>query len=235
MKPKSAGENYLIVLLSSLTLKFVYRSKFFTFKIREVADILEYRLWLDSYFDTHKICRSRESVWKEIVKDLGDKKFAAYEFGVAWGYMTWFWFSSFGSSIESWDGFDTFYGLPRKWRNLPEGYFQANGKPPQLNDHRINWHIGYVEKNISELEINEDSNILNIFLFDLDLREPSEVVWNKIKKDLRIGDILYFDEAFDNDERQLIEKSVLTFGNFNFVGASWTSLALKFEGIGKRG
>jgi hypothetical protein len=48
---------------------------------------------------------------------------------------------------------------------------------------------------------------------------------------LKVGDILYFDEAFDLDERSLLENHILPSGEFEFVSANWISLALEVKSL----
>jgi hypothetical protein len=69
---------------------------------------------------------------------------------------------------------------------------------------------------------------MSICIFDLDLFEPSLFVWQTIRDSLRAGDILYFDEAYDYAERSLIDKYVLPFGKFRYIGSTITSLAIEY-------
>ena len=61
----------------------------------------------------------------------------------------------------------------------------------------------------------------------MDIYEPSLVAWNYLRVHLRVGDLLYFDEAFDQDERRMLTEVILPSGKFKFIGASHLSLALK--------
>lgn len=127
----------------------------------------------------------------------------------------------------SWAGFDRFTGLPRGWRNLPAGTFDANGAPPDIQDSRIQWFIGDVEETIKLLNIERERAYPAVVFFDLDIYEPSLVAWNYLKDHLKMGDLLYFDEAFDQDERKLLNEAILPSGAFEFIAASHLSLALK--------
>jgi hypothetical protein len=54
-----------------------------------------------------------------------------------------------------------------------------------------------------------------------------------LKKFLKVGDIIYFDEAFDNDERRVLNESVVN-GSLNEIGLNFkligiTPMALAFE------
>ena len=229
MKPKSAGKKLFPVLILSLLINAISRLKGLNSHIIELGDILKYNKWMQSNFQiTHRRAR-RESVWRDVHKSLNCDPYMVYEFGVAWGYIPWWWFKNYEKSIISWHGFDSFEGLPRAWRGLPQGAFETGGTPPQVGDERVTWHVGLIEKTIHECDIPRDREAACIFLFDLDLLEASTNAWNRIKNSLKVGDILYFDE----DEQILIKNSVLSFGQFEFVSMSWTALALKIIEINR--
>ena len=79
-------------------------------------------------------------------------------------------------------------------------------------------------------EIVFNPETITLHIFDLDLYEPSLFVWNKIKNQLKIGDVLYFDEAFDRNERRLLIEDVLVFGEFQFIGCTVMALAIRYLG-----
>jgi hypothetical protein len=62
--------------------------------------------------------------------------------------------------------------------------------------------------------------------------EPSKVAWDWLRPHLRPGDILYFDEAFDADERRLLDDTVLPAGTFDYIGATDMNLALEIRTLG---
>jgi hypothetical protein len=68
-----------------------------------------------------------------------------------------------------------------------------------------------------------------IILFDLDIFEPSLFAWKLIESHLSTGDMIYFDESFDEDERKLlvdyINKS--SKAKFEIIGYTHFGLALK--------
>ena len=107
-------------------------------------------------------------------------------------------------------------------RDLGESSFSNNGLPPEINDRRIKWHIG----DIKTFDATTIDSGTNISIFDLDLYEPSKFAWDVLKSKLSSGDILYFDEAFDADERRLIREEILK-NNLKLVG--WTPLTLALK------
>ena len=232
IKPKSATpsvfkNNALGAVLRMLLLSSGLLRK----KLMNIGELAEYQIWLNKRFGKVRIRNSRERVWLDMHESLGIRKIHGVELGVAWGYLTYFWIKNASNSVLMWDGFDLFTGLPREWRSSPAGAFSNGGKTPDIPDPRVNWHVGYVEETIQEMTFPQDRDYSIVVFFDLDIYEPSLVAWEKLKSYLKVGDILYFDEAFDADERKLLDESVLTFGDFKFVSANWISLAIKIEAL----
>jgi hypothetical protein len=227
MKPKNAGQSKFLSLIQGTVISTLLLTEITTRKFRILGEIADYRLWLFSEFGKVRISHRREGVWLKMNKALNSNNFAGVELGVAWGYLTWWWVTNFSTGLISWAGFDRFTGLPRGWRNLPAGTFDANGTPPDIQDSRIKWFIGDVEKTIKQMKIDSGRSYPLIVFFDLDIYEPSLVAWNYLKNQLRLGDLLYFDEAFDQDERKLLTEVILPSGKFQFIGASHLSLALR--------
>jgi len=200
-------------------------------KLIVIAELLGYQQWVAELPGVPKGCSSRERVWDEVRNLLSrGERVHVLEFGVAWGYMTKSWFDSRDEIIEKWDGYDRFTGLPRSWRDLDAGAFDAGGIPPALTDDRLTWHVGDVEETLSSsienFSLSGQQRVL--YVFDLDLLEPSLHCWNVVRPFLKGGDLLYFDEAFDRDERELIERHVLTSGiELQAVAYSTTCLLLR--------
>ena len=194
-------------------------------KFRILGEHLDFRLFVtEKWGGSAPFFHTRESLWKEMVHQL-NKPTAFYEFGVAHGYLTNFFLNHFDERILSWNGFDRFIGLPTSWRESDEGAFSNGGAPPAINDSRIVWHVGDVEQTFHETLIK---NSTNCYIFDLDLYGPSRSVWDVLHSKLKEGDVLYFDEAFDTDERRLINEEIIN-KNFAVIGYTPYALALKVK------
>lgn len=155
------------------------------------------------------------------------------EFGVAFGHASYWWLSNHDERvISTWDGYDRFSGLPRPWRELPSGAFNAEGKTPAIDDVRVAWHVGNIEDTIVKLDASRIANGRRLIYFDLDLYEPSKVAWDSVFPYLKPGDILYFDEAFDGDERRLLNDSIMPAGTYDLIGATDMNLAIEVLSIG---
>ncbi len=96
----------------------------------------------------------------------------------------------------------------------------------------MKFHVGDVRDKITDLNPLELEKSQLIVLFDLDLLAPSLAVWEELRTSLKAGDILYFDEAFDSDEREILREHVLV--DFIVVSIGCTSLALDVKIIGTR-
>lgn len=156
------------------------------------------------------------------------------ELGVAFGDATRWWLANVGPEvIASWDGFDRFTGLPRAWRDLPAGAIDAGGTTPDIADDRVTWHVGDFEDTIRMMDAGKIADGRRLIYFDFDIYEPSKVAWDWVKPHLRPGDILYFDEAFDRDERRLLNEDVVPSGSYDPIGATSMQLALEVWSLGR--
>jgi hypothetical protein len=207
-----------------LLTRFAYRFGTVRRKLAILNECVNHWTWLRSRFGRIDLYARRESLWKLMIDEMKQDRWVVYEFGVAWGYTTNFWLARAGSSVVEWHGFDRFTGLPRGWRELPAGVFDAGGNPPPIDDDRVRWHVGDVESTLPAVAI---SNHRKCIIFDLDIYEPTAFVWNCLRSSLAPGDLLYFDESFDHDERKVIEHHVMN--DFRIEPIACTPLASCFR------
>jgi hypothetical protein len=141
---------------------------------------------------------TRAEHWNYLAELLRDRfsTEVIYEFGVANGNGARFWLDALPHT--AYHGFDTFTGMPESYRQLPVGILDVGGSPPFPSSDRVSWHVGLVEDTLDGVEFASRSN--RLFVLDLDLYGPTRVVLDRLQKHLHSGDVLYFDEAFDNDE-----------------------------------
>ena len=191
-----------------------------------LSDIVGYRCWINGLFPSEKLKWRREGLINLVFKSFASKEACVYEYGVAHGDLAAYSLPRFVKQIHCWNGFDTFTGLPEPWRELPINYFDNGGVPPYIPDSRVIWHKGLIQETLTNRFFLNNTR-MSIHIFDLDLFEPSLFVWQTIRDSLRAGDILYFDEAYDDAERSLIDKYVLPFGKFRYIGSTITSLAIE--------
>ncbi len=209
------------------------KNQFISRKLIAIGELANYQQWILQKFPNSHLFLKREQLWSQIM-NLNYSPIRIIELGVAWGYTTnWFLEESEKKNVEfRIDAFDSFTGLPEKWRNLPQSTFSNHGNAPVLKDKRVNFHIGNVSETIKVLD-NKDLKSSNLLvLFDLDLLEPSLASYHFLKTSLKINDVLFFDEAFDLDERTLINDHLLR--DFDCKSLGHTAYAISLQIIGVR-
>jgi hypothetical protein len=203
-------------------------------KVINAGEIANYVSWVAELFGSPNALPNREKLWELMARKVTQEQTHGIEFGVAFGYGTDWWLKRLPQARLQWDGFDRFTGLPRAWRDLDAGAFDAEGRTPDIDDKRVTWHVGDVEDKLKELHLPRDEELQLVILFDLDIFEPSLAAWEYIRDSLRPGDLLYFDEAFDADERRLLNEHILPAGKFECIGATSTGLGLQVVHIRPR-
>ena len=129
-KRKGSTSDKVMTAISLLTFPIVTFRKF-AYMAKSFVDVLEYRYWLASTFGIRKVFLNRASMMDFLVGRITRTQSAKIiiEFGVAFGETFRFLIDNLSGDFE-YHGFDTFEGLPRSWRNLPQGAISAGGSPP---------------------------------------------------------------------------------------------------------
>ena len=231
MKYKSASPNKLQILILWVIARITVKNSFIARKLVSIGELANFQQWVNENFPDSKLFVKREQLWHLIINTNNSPK-RVIELGVAWGYTT-NWFLKKDLNIIKIDAFDLFTGLPEKWRNQPQNTFSNDGKPPTINDNRVEFHIGNVSETIKvvDMEVLKSNNL--IILFDLDLLEPSLASYLYLKPTLKIDDILYFDEAFDIGERTVINDYLLRDFDCKSLGHTYYAITLQIIGIRK--
>jgi hypothetical protein len=110
-----------------------------------------------------------------------------------------------------WHGFDRFRGLPRAWRTYEQGAFDASGKPPAIDDERVQWRVGDVEDPSGAVYLVAARDAQWLVLFDMGVYEPMAFDWEVIRAHLRPADVIYFDDEGSGieDKRRLLDEAIL--------------------------
>ena len=236
-KFKSAAPKTFHIVVLWLISFATFHNKQVAKKLKVINEVVDFQLWVKNNFPTSKLYIKRENLWSVVSKSSKSDK-RIIELGVAWGYTTnWFLNTGFPPGHTNLarsfkppkitiDAFDLFTGLPEAWRNLPKNFFSNNGLLPEINDQRVTFHVGLVEQTIKKLNLTSLVEEL-IVLFDLDLYGPSLACYNHLKAALKTGDILYFDEAFDEGERKILENHVLIDFELSPIGHTAQSICLQ--------
>jgi hypothetical protein len=173
----------------------------------------------------------REKLWERLAQRMDpNRTLVALEFGVAHGYATDWWLRRLGASDVAWHGFDRFTGLPRAWRELDKGAFDTGGKPPAIDDGRVRWHVGDVQHTLGTVDLVAERDAQWLVLFDFDIYEPTAFAWKMISEHLRGGDLIYLDEAFDSDERRVLDELILPSIGCEPIGVTAAGLGLAVTG-----
>ena len=128
-----------------------------------------------------------------------------------------------------WFEFDRLVGLTRARRRMPPGTFSAGGMVPDLPDGQFHWLRGLVQETMTEDRILDMFSIdgSRVLFFDFDLREPPEFVLERVIDRLTVGDLLYFDEAYDSDEHAVLLQLLSGHRSFEVVGSTAMALLLR--------
>ncbi|MGI8848396.1 MAG: hypothetical protein ACR2GX_09095 [Candidatus Dormibacteria bacterium] len=175
----------------------------------------------------------REALWRSLFPRYATGPVTVLEFGVASGNATRFWLSNISNPRLTWHGFDTFSGLPQAWHRgglefAARGTFSNNGRPPDIADDRLTWHVGLVQETLPELSLDPGAPLC--VLFDMDIYEPTAFALDWLSDKLKLGDVLFFDEAYDPfHERRLIDEMLARGLRFRSLGATGIALLVEIE------
>ena len=208
------------------------------YPLKALIEVLEFRVWLNTKFGRVTHYKNKQYLLDALLECANlefsktskkkKKKGGVFyvEFGVAFGetskYLT-----SRTKVPFVYHGFDTFEGLPNPWRRLPAGAFSADGATPNIVGENIHFYKGLIEETIGQADFT--TPLMKIIIFDFDLYEPTLFAFNYIFSEIKKGDIVYFDEAFDSNERVVIENYFLDSFDFEIIGASPFGLAFRIK------
>ena len=211
-------------------------------KGKSLFDCIDFYIWIDNRFGNQARFSTKSkllgSAIAKIEKDLliSPRPFVILELGVAYG-DTLRLLQKLSKARFLYYGFDSFKGLPESWRGLPKGAF-SNFGPSSIsydqNDiHTINFVVGWVEETLIDFPA-PDRSALKFIMFDMDLFAPTRFAYKNLRGQINKGDYIYFDEAFDSDERLLIREYFLKDFMVEVVGFSPLGLVFKVIGESKQ-
>jgi hypothetical protein len=204
-----------------------------TYKILSILEVLEFKIWKKKRFGKIANFYNRKKLYLSILDELSyltsnKSKVNIYEFGVAFGELTKI-ITKNAKFQFNYNGFDTFSGLPNSWRGLPKGAISAGNVLPIITGDNISFHVGLIEDTISSVDFKSED--INLFIFDFDLYKPTLLTYKFIRKDIKINDVLIFDEAFTSDEKIIIENYFFRDFSYKVIGSSVFAIAFKIEEI----
>jgi len=189
----------------------------------------EFVFKMQELYPAATLFHSREKLWRTFGSYLGTKKWLGFEFGVAYGDSTKIFLKMpYIENCVGWNGFDTFFGLPNEWGDLPKGAFSTDGIPPKIKSGLVKWHIGRIENTCGEISKLQNLDLNFIILFDFDLYSATKAAWDVLVNYLKPGDIIYFDEAYESDEDKLIEE-ILINQQVELKVLGYTTMGIAFQ------
>jgi hypothetical protein len=153
---------------------------------------------------------SRNRVFDAMLTEAGDDSICYLEFGVYEGASLRYWLEKSTHPTSEFHGFDSFEGLPETFdATYPAGAFDKGGQPPDIDDKRVSFHVGWFEDTLPGFEVPAAKRL--IITLDADLYSATRYVLAHLDEAIQPGTIIYFDElsridhepaAFDDYRRE---------------------------------
>ncbi len=167
--------------------------------LRSVLSYLELGQWLRSQPpDTRPaVVASKTDLFEVARRRIVGHAPLYLEFGVFEGRSMRWWSDNLSQSDATLVGFDSFEGLPEGWRpGYASGHFRT-GKPPEINDRRVSFQVGWFDDTLPSFIVpDHDQIIMNV---DSDLYSSASTVLHWAESYMRPGTLIYFDEFPDRD------------------------------------
>ncbi len=138
---------------------------------------------------------------------------AYLEFGVYRGDSLRLWLAGISHPDSRFVGFDTFTGLPERWRSTePAGHFNANGTVPDIKDPRCSFEVGLFQDTLPAFVARTDLSGRLVVNLDADMFTSTLFVLSTLAPYLKAGDLIFFDEfSCPLDEFRAFEEFVRSF------------------------
>jgi hypothetical protein len=162
-----------------------------------------------------------------------DKRPIRYlEFGVYRGDSLRLWLDGISNPDSRFVGFDTFTGLPERWRPTePAGHFNANGAIPDIKDPRCGFEVGLFQDSLPPFVARTDLSVRLVINLDADMFTSTLFVLTTMAPHLKSGDLVFFDEfSCPLDEFRAFEAFARSFRvNYEVIGAvyGYTRVCIK--------
>jgi hypothetical protein len=157
------------------------------------------RHWLDKH-ERHPYFISRSELWEYISQIIGNNTPISYlEFGVYKGTSLLSWTKLNTNEKSEFIGFDSFEGLPEDWLKLgfysaKRGTFYAEGKPPIIDDTRVEFIKGWFQDTLPLFLNRFSSNKQIVIHCDADIYSSTMYVLCKMDSNIRRGTVIIFDD-----------------------------------------
>lgn len=151
--------------------------------------------WMQAHgFDPSMRMIDRTAIFNFIARSLVNKQVLYLEYGVYQGASLRYWSSALSNPDSQLHAFDSFVGLPETFDSLthPMGLFDTGGMPPQIDDSRIAYHIGWFDQTVPSFDVPAHEQLL--VTLDADLYSSTKLVLDHLRPHIKPGAILYFDD-----------------------------------------
>lgn len=154
------------------------------------------------------------------------------EFGVYRGDSLQSWLAGISHPDSRFVGFDTFTGLPDRWRPTePAGHFNANGLVPDIKDPRCSFEVGLFQDTLPTFMARTNLTGRLVINLDADMFTSTLFVLTTLAPHLKSGDVIFFDEfSCPLDEFRAFEEFVRSFRvKYEVIGAvyGYTRVCIK--------
>jgi O-methyltransferase len=168
--------------------------------------------------------KGRGGLWESIIQKAGLESLPVLylEFGVYRGESISWWLKKLPHPDSRFIGFDTFTGLPEKWRRSePKGWFNADGNLPDIGDSRCGFEKGLFQDTLPGFIKKHDLSRRLVIQLDADLYTSTLFVLTNLAPHLKSGDIVFFDEfTCPIDEYRAFHEFTRVFRiRYEFLGA----------------
>jgi O-methyltransferase len=136
-----------------------------------------------------------------------------WEFGVFRGESLFWWLRNISHPASRFVGFDTFTGLPERWRTTePAGAFNTYGRLPQTDDSRCGFQVGLFQDTLLPFARHHDFTRRLVIHLDADLFTSTLFVLTTLAPYFKAGDIIFFDNFICSvDEFRAFDEYVRSF------------------------
>lgn len=177
---------------------------------------------LNDFYTSERVYEKRLTLFSYVSKNnnLIEEPIDYLEFGVSSGASFQWWMQHNKNPQSTFNGFDTFEGLPEDWGVHEKGAFAA--KIPTIPDERGAFQIGLFQdtlpKFIKEHTFNTRRKIIHL---DADMYSSTLYAMTSLAPYLNKGDILFFDEFNVPNHEYLAYKNFIDsyYVKFELLGA----------------
>lgn len=162
-----------------------------------------------------KVGKGRSWLYQSVIEQekLNQGPISYLEFGVYRGESLRLWLSGISHPDSRFVGFDTFTGLPERWRPTEvAGHFNANGATPDIKDPRCSFEVGLFQDTLPAFVARNDLSGRLVVNLDADMFTSTLFVLTTLAPFLKSRDLIFFDEfSCPLDEFRAFEEFVRSF------------------------